>query len=103
MLRPRTTQRCNSPAMPLVSRTEPPYTPVQQNHLPRRSTFLKDISRPHQVAGVLAVFPGGVHRLFGIRPPHLGTAHDLHKFPLGRRSWFLKLRNQVVVPEIYPS
>jgi RNA polymerase sigma-70 factor (ECF subfamily) len=46
-----------------VKKEIPAYTPVQQKHLPRRSGFLKDVSRPDQVAGVLAVFPGRVDRL----------------------------------------
>src|SRR5882724_8259448 len=90
-------------AMPLVSRTKPPYTPVQQSHLPRRSGFLKDVSRPDQVAGVLAIFRGHVDRLFGIAPRHLGTGGDLHELPLGRRGRLLELGNQVIVAKICPS
>src|SRR5713226_10129906 len=89
-------------AMPLASRTKAPYTPVQQS-LPRRSGFLEDVSRPDQVADVLAVFRGHVDRLFGIAPRHLGTGDDLHKFPLGRRGRLLELRNQVIVAKICPS
>lgn len=89
--------------MPLVSGTKPPYAPVQQNHLPRRSGFLEDVSRPDQVADVLIVCPGRVDRLFGIAPRHLGTGGDLHKFPLGRCGRLLELRNQVIVAKICPS
>jgi len=54
--------------MPLVSRTKPLYTPVKQNHLHLGPAFLKDVSRPDQVADVLAIFRGHVDRLFGIAP-----------------------------------
>ncbi len=88
--------------MPLVSGTKPPYAPVQQYHLPRRSGLLEDVSRPDQVADVLIVCPGRVDRLFGIAPRHLGTGDDLYKFPLGRGGRLLELRNQVIVAKICP-